>query len=179
MRYWGTEDNVSRSGKTARGARRQRAGRSERGTRASGQPSKRSGGDSQRRSGGQTEGRQTIAAGGSVKNYPFLRQFYRHQTAIGDRLQRVLFFLMIAAFIYVFVLGDSGAIKIVQLRLERARLDDNIAELQHNSAQLEATIARLKTDDFYIEKIGREKFGYARPSDRVYKIIPIDDREYY
>jgi cell division protein FtsB len=170
MRYWGTEDNVSRSGKTASSARRQRT---------SGQSSTRSGSGSRRRSGGQIEGRQTIAAGGSVKNYPFLRQFYRHQTAIGDRLQRVLFFLMIAALIYVFVLGDSGAIKIVQLRLDRARLDDNIAELQHNSEQLEATIARLKTDDFFIEKFGREKFGYAHPTDRVYKIIPIDERAYY
>ena len=179
MRYWGTEDNVSRSGKTARGARRQPTGRSERDTRTSGQSSKRSGGGSRRRSDGQIESRQTIAAGGSVKNYPFLRQFYRHQTAIGDRLQRVLFFLMIAALIYVFFLGDSGAIKIVQLRLDRARLDNNIAELQHNSEQLEATIARLKTDDYYIEKVGREKFGYARPSDRVYRIIPIDEREYY
>ncbi len=90
----------------------------------------------------------------------------------------MLFFIFIAALIYVFVISDTGVIKITQLRMERTRLDRNIAELQHNSDHLEASIARLKTDDFYIEKIGRERFNYIRRDELVYKIIPIDDREF-
>ena len=113
-----------------------------------------------------------------MKSYPFLRQFYRHQTDISERLQRLLFLLFAAALIYVFVLGDSGIIKIMQLRLQRSRLDYNIAELERNSEQLATTIARLEKDDFYIEKIGRERFGYTRPGERVYKFTPIDDQEF-
>jgi cell division protein FtsB len=167
LRYWGTEDNVSRPGKTGKASRR---------------PARRKRREPDRKataSGGRRAGpKQTVAAGGSVKDYPFLRQFYRHQTALSDRLQKLLFFLIAAALIYVFILGDSGAIKITQLRLQRARLDKNIAELEHNSEQLESTIAKLQSDDFYIEKIGRERYGYVRPGDRIYKIIPIDDRDF-
>jgi cell division protein FtsB len=119
-----------------------------------------------------------VASGGSVKNSPFLRQFYRHQTSISDRLQRFLFFLLLAALIYVFVIGESGAIRITQLRLQRARLDGNIADLERSSAQLAKTNERLETNDFYIEKIGRERYGYVRPGDRVYRFIPIDDRDF-
>jgi cell division protein FtsB len=178
LRYWGTEDNVSRSGKTGKASRRP-ARKPRREAERSAPSGRAAGGRSASRSGGGRPGsRQTVATGGSVKNYPFLRQFYRHQTALSNRLQRLLFFLIMAALIYVFFLGDSGAIKITQLRLQRARLDKNIAELKHNSEQLETTIARLKSEDFYIEKIGRERYGYVRPGERVYKIIPIDEHDF-
>jgi cell division protein FtsB len=153
MRFWGTEDNVTRSGRTARPSRRQSRGR-----RAGSRPA--------------------VSAGGNVKNYPFLRQYFRPGAKISARLQRLLFFFAMAALIYMFVLSDTGAVRIAQLRLERAKLDRNIAELERNSAQLEASIARLQKDDFFIEKIGRERFNYVHPGERVYRIIPIDDQDF-
>jgi len=168
MRYWGTEDNITRSGKTAGKSRR---------------PSKRSTAEGRKRgsrsaAGGRGADRQTIASGGSVKNYPFLRQFYRHQAQLGNRLQKILFALVVAALVYVFVLGDSGAIRITQLRMERSRLDNNIAELEQNIEYLKITIERLEDDYAYIEKIGRERFHYIRPGDRVYQFIPIDNHDF-
>ena len=156
MRFWGTEDNVTRSGKTARSTRKPSRGRS----------------------GRSAKSRPGVSSGGSVRHYPFLRQYFRPGADISARLQRLLFFFALAALIYMFVLSDTGMIRIAQLRLERARLDRNIAELEQNSAQLEASIARLETDDFYIEKIGRERFNYIRPGERVYRIIPIDDPDF-
>ncbi len=153
MNYWGTEDNVTRTGKTTGGSRR---------------PPRQKRGSS----------RRSVSSGGSVKHYPFLRQYFKPGAVVSSRFQRLLFFIFIAALIYVFVISDTGVIKITQLRMERTRLDRNIAELQHNSDHLEASIARLKTDDFYIEKIGRERFNYIRRDELVYKIIPIDDREF-
>jgi cell division protein FtsB len=163
MRYWGTEDNVSRPGKTGKASRRPKRGA----TRAAEKPAAPS-----RRTGA----KRTVAAGGSVKNYPFLRQFYRNQSRLSERLQKLLFAILVAALLYVFVLGESGAIKITQLRLERSGLEDNIANLEGNAEHLEHTIARLKTDDTYIEKLGRERYGYIKPGERVYRIIPLDDR---
>ena len=153
MNYWGTEDNVTRTGRTAGASRR---------------PPRRK----------QSSSRRSVSSGGSVKHYPFLRQYFKPGADISSRLQRVLFFIALSALIYVFVISDTGMIKITQLRLERARLDRNIAELEHNCEQLEASIARLQNDDFYIEKFGRERFNYIRRGERVYKIIPIDDREF-
>ncbi len=158
MRYWGTEDNVSRPGKTGKASRR---------------PQRRPRGGA---AGGRRAAPRTVASGGNVNHYPFLRQFYRHPSQLSDRLLKPLFALLVAALIYVFVLGDGGVIQIAQLRMKRSGLEANIAELERNTLYLEKTIARLTDDYTYIEKIGRERYGYIKPGDRVYKIIPHDDR---
>jgi cell division protein FtsB len=111
-----------------------------------------------------------VASGGSVG--PFLRKFYRHQVVVSAPVQRFFLFLVLAGVIYAFVLGDGGAIRIAMLRHERARLDRDIAELQRNAALLENQIAMLESDEFYIEKTGRERYGYIRPGEKVYKIVP-------
>jgi cell division protein FtsB len=111
-----------------------------------------------------------------LKNYPFLRNFYRHQAVISDRVQRFFFFLVLAGILYAFLLGDGGFVRIAMLRGERAELAASVAELERNEKLLGTEIERLKSSDYYVEKMGREKFGYIRPGDRVYMLIPMDDR---
>lgn len=129
-----------------------------------------------RKDGGKSQKGSSIAAGGSLKNYPFLRRLYRHQAQISERVQKILFFLILAGIIYAFLLGENGFVRIAMLRAERAQLDADITALTRSEALLTEEIERLKTDDFYIEKMGRERFGYLKPGDRVYRLIPIDDR---
>jgi cell division protein FtsB len=114
-----------------------------------------------------------VASGGSVG--PFLRKFYRHQVVVSPPVQRFFVFLILAGVIYAFVLGDGGAIRIVMLRHERASLDRNIAELERNAALLDNEIALLESDPFYVEKTGRERYGYIRPGEKVYKIVPTEE----
>jgi len=114
-----------------------------------------------------------VASGGSVG--PFLRKFYRHQVVVSAPVQRFFLFLLLAGVIYAFVLGDGGAIRIAMLRHERASLDRSIAELNRNATLLENEIALLDNDPFYIEKTGRERYGYIRPGEKIYKIVPGDD----
>ncbi|HXV12920.1 MAG TPA: septum formation initiator family protein [Candidatus Krumholzibacteria bacterium] len=115
-----------------------------------------------------------VASGGSVG--PFLRKFYRHQVVVSAPVQRFFLFLLLAGVIYAFVLGDGGAIRIAMLRHDRSSLDRSIAELQRNAALLESEIALLDSDEFYIEKTGRERYGYIRPGEKVYKIVPTDSK---
>jgi cell division protein FtsB len=117
-------------------------------------------------------GSSVVTSGGSVG--PFLRNFYRHQVAVSAPVQRFFLFLILAGLIYAFVLGDGGAIRIAMLRHERTSLDRSIVELQHNAALLQTEIARLESDPFYIEKTGRERYGYIQPGDRVYKLVPTE-----
>lgn len=119
-------------------------------------------------------GKSVVTNGGSVG--PFLRSFYRHQVAVSAPVQRFFLFLILAGVIYAFVLGDGGAIRIAMLRHERAGLDRDIAELKHNAALLETEIARLQSDPFYVEKTGRERYGYIQPGDRVYKLVPTEPK---
>ena len=115
------------------------------------------------------EGGSVVTNGGSVG--PFLRRVYRHQVMVSAPVRRFFLFLLAAGLIYAFVLGEGGAIRIAMLRHERATLDRKIAELERNAAKLDTEIARLESDPFFIEKTGRERYGYIKPGDRVYKIV--------
>jgi cell division protein FtsB len=148
MRYWGTETRVTNK-KKAGSAPKRRAARK--------------------------QAPAAVASGGSVK--PFLRKFYRHQAVVGGPVQRFFVLLVIAGLIYAFVLGDGGAIRIAMLRHDRGKLDAQIAEMRQNVALLETEITRLETDPYYIEKTGRERYGYMRPDESVYKLIPNDKKK--
>jgi len=150
MRYWGTEESVTRTRKTPRRTSRPRATRGRQAKKAA--------------------AKSSVASGGSVT--PFLRRFYRHQAVVSGPVQRFFLFLVAAGLIYAFLLGDGGIIRIAMLRHERAQLDNRIEELQRNSARLQVEIARLRDDAFFIEKAGRERYGYVRPDEHVYKIVP-------
>ncbi len=115
-----------------------------------------------------------VSNGGSVG--PFLRNFYRHRVAVSAPVQRFFLFLLLACVIYAFVLGDGGAIRIVMLRHERSQMDKRIADLQGNADYLQAEITRLESDPFYIEKTGRERYGYIRPGEKVYKLVPAKEK---
>jgi cell division protein FtsB len=110
-----------------------------------------------------------VTSSGSVR--PFLRRFYHNQVAVSAPVRRFLLFVLLAGVVYAFVLGDGGVIRIAMLRHERSGLDRRIRELDHNAAALETEIARLDSDPFYIEKTGRERYGYIKPGDRVYRIV--------
>jgi cell division protein FtsB len=110
-----------------------------------------------------------VASSGSVR--PFLRRFYQNQVVVSAPVRRFLLFVLLAGVIYAFVLGDGGVIRIAMLRHERSTLDRRINEIEHSADVLQAEIASLESDDFHIEKTGRERYGYIKPGDRVYKIV--------
>ena len=115
--------------------------------------------------------RRSIASPGSIRQYPFLRKFYQHQAVISVGLQKFIFFLVIATLLYAFVLGEAGIIRIVTLRHDKATVENDVAMLDRNIATLEREIERLDKDPFAMEELGRERYGYIYPGDRVYKII--------
>ncbi len=114
----------------------------------------------------------SIASGGSLKNSPFLREFYQHQAEISGGLQKLFFFIILATLLYVFVLGNGGAIHILTLRSKKAHVENNIAELSKRSSLIAHEIDMLKSDPFFMEKLGRERYGLIRPGDKVYKLVP-------
>ncbi|UCG51200.1 MAG: septum formation initiator family protein [Candidatus Latescibacterota bacterium] len=115
--------------------------------------------------------KRTIASGGDLRQYPFLRAFYQHQAEISDGLQKFLFFLVVATLLYAFVLGDAGGIRILGLKKDKARIEAEVASLNVDIKALQEEIDRLKSDPYIMEKLGRELYGYVAPGDRVYKIV--------
>jgi cell division protein FtsB len=115
--------------------------------------------------------KRSIASGGNLRQYPFLRTFYEHQAGISDRLQKFLFFLALATLLYVFVLGDAGAIRLMSLKREKARLEADVAAARLDIDGLQKEIDGLTQNPYIMERLGRELYGYVSPGDRVYKII--------
>jgi cell division protein FtsB len=122
--------------------------------------------------GGANPPKRAITSGGDLRQSAFLRTFYEHQSEIGGGLQKFLFFVVIAALLYMFVLGDAGALKIMALKREKAQLESDIASVKFDIASLQKEIDHLKNDRFMLEKMGRELYGYAAPGDRVIKLVP-------
>jgi len=114
--------------------------------------------------------KRSIASAGSLGHYPFLRKFYQHQAVISVGLQKFMFFLVIALLLYAFVVGDAGIIRIMTLRHDKAEIEQDLAGLGQSIEALEYRIERLENDPTAMEKLGRERYGFIYPGDRVYKI---------
>jgi len=72
----------------------------------------------------------------------------------------------------IFVAGDVGLWKLWVAQRQMKSLETKVAELKQKNALLSREIRYLKNDPFTIEKVAREKYGYARPGERVYRIVP-------
>jgi cell division protein FtsB len=53
-------------------------------------------------------------------------------------------------------------------RRELAALDERLLDAQARNEQLRADIHHLRTDDRAVERVAREKFGWALPNETIY-----------
>lgn len=88
------------------------------------------------------------------------------------RVRRVFLWgsLLLAA--WALVGGEHG---LVRYRLLKGREEELVEETRKMSAQLtdlRHEIWLLQYDTLYIEQLARERLGFARPEDRVFKITP-------
>ena len=72
------------------------------------------------------------------------------------------------------VRGPNGAYDLMNLSLSRRRLIGEDERLKADNAQLESEIARLRSDDAYIQRVIRQELGYARPDEFVYRFPSTD-----
>ena len=67
------------------------------------------------------------------------------------------------------LIGEDGVAHLLRLRAERGALGDNAFGLLEQNRRLRDTIARLKTDDVYLEGLARRQLGLVRPNEFVYR----------
>jgi len=71
---------------------------------------------------------------------------------------------------WLLLAGDYGFIRYHMLKNRQDELTLETRMLLVKAMDLEREIWRLQHDTLYIEKISRERLGYARPDERVYRI---------
>ena len=70
------------------------------------------------------------------------------------------------------VTGDRGYLDVKGQRARLSKLRAEVASLERENAILLAEVRALRTDPFVIERIAREKLGYARPGEIVFEFPP-------
>ena len=89
--------------------------------------------------------------------------------------RRVVIFVVAAAALAVLIgtaVGDRGYMEMRRRRDAYAQMQREVAQLQAENRSLQTDISALKTDPYVIEKLAREKLGYARPGEVIYLFPP-------
>ncbi len=71
----------------------------------------------------------------------------------------------------IFIFNDLGLLKWYSLRRERIRIQYEIDELIQRESHLTEEIAKIKSDDTYLEKIARERFQMVKPGEKVFRVV--------
>lgn len=71
----------------------------------------------------------------------------------------------------VFTFGNRGLVKRFSLESRYDRVHEELYHERRMGDSLQREIAHLKNDTLAVEKLARERFGMARPGERVYKIV--------
>lgn len=67
------------------------------------------------------------------------------------------------------VWGELGLNRLRELRRRQAQLEQRAFELQQENLFLRRHMERLARDDAYLERVVRERLGWIRPGERVYR----------
>lgn len=68
----------------------------------------------------------------------------------------------------IFVFGDSGLIKYIEMKEKKAKLEKEIKEIELMNVRLRKELQLLKENPFYIEKYAREEYRMARPDEYIF-----------
>jgi cell division protein FtsB len=85
---------------------------------------------------------------------------------------RFVFLLIFILLIYMFVQGDNGFLKYLELRREKHRLLKKIEELKKENKLLQSEIDLLTNNYRYIEKMARERHQMGKEDEKIYIINP-------
>jgi len=68
------------------------------------------------------------------------------------------------------VFGSGGVVDLRRLSAEQAQAEAEVYDLTQRNDQQRDHLARLEKDDAYLEKAVRERLGWIKPGERVYRI---------
>ena len=70
------------------------------------------------------------------------------------------------------ITGERGYLDVRRQRARLSKLRAEVGTLRRENLTLLAEVRALKHDPYIIEKIAREKLGYARPGELIFQFQP-------
>ncbi len=88
---------------------------------------------------------------------------------------RIIFWgLILLIVVWLLFLDNNSFLKLYLKNRDNAGMEDKVKALQTQNDSLIKEIRLLKTDVRLIEKIAREKLGYQKPDETVYRFYQSD-----
>jgi cell division protein FtsB len=78
--------------------------------------------------------------------------------------------------VYHILTGPSGAVNLLHLKREKARMEAELDSLSRRKQDLAAEKARLEKDSAYIERVARKELGMSRPEEKVFRFVAPDGK---
>ena len=80
-----------------------------------------------------------------------------------------MFLVAVALVVGGIAVGANGTMRVWQMQLELASLEQEVLRLRAQTQTLTQTVERLRNDPLYVEKLAREDLGYVREGETVLK----------
>jgi len=68
------------------------------------------------------------------------------------------------------VFGSGGLVQLRRLQAQQAHAEATAYTLAQHNARLRTHLQRLESDDVYLEKVVRERLGWIKPGELVYRV---------
>jgi cell division protein FtsB len=122
-------------------------------------------------------GRQRVLDLARAVTPPRFLRLYQERATFRRRVQRVLVWSFVPVLVWAFVFADGGLLSIAIRRVRVHRLLRQVAELERREAMLQRSIEKRESDPAVLERLARERYGMARPGEKVYRIVEVSDDE--
>jgi cell division protein FtsB len=77
---------------------------------------------------------------------------------------------LLLALVFVIFFSENGIFDYVKLKQQINIVDRSTKRLEDENVVLKGKIDRIQTDDRYLEDVAREKYGFIREGEKVYRI---------
>jgi cell division protein FtsB len=112
-----------------------------------------------------------------MAKYPKVSSEFKGRLKRSKIKSRLLMFGIITVVVFVilsFFWGEFGFFRMWILSKRIERLEKEIATLQVEKQDLLWEMDKMKNDSDYIKRYAVEKYGYARPDQKVIQFVPAD-----
>lgn len=79
------------------------------------------------------------------------------------RISFIVFLVVIFSFI---LFNDYGIVNYIRLKYKLSQLDEDIEKVENKITKIEEEIDSLKTSNFKLEKVAREKYNMIRKDEK-------------
>ncbi|HCA42475.1 MAG TPA: hypothetical protein DEP28_04400 [Bacteroidetes bacterium] len=82
-----------------------------------------------------------------------------------------IFIIIFSLLLSLYLFGDKGLIDRVKLESDKTKLENSLKEEQQKTESLQKELNEIKTSEYKLESVAREKYGLTKEGEKIYKVL--------